>query len=144
MPHEERPDGITMVMLNGLTTGGVEQLLPLAKSWLDAPPVQTKSASFEARGFDRTEGAFVFARRDAGASSLDLTIQATPNSPLIHPALVIRNWNSASAKVSVNGKSLAEGAGMRTGIIHRLDGEDLIVWIPQTRTDALHILISRY
>jgi hypothetical protein len=143
MPHEERPDGITMVMLNGLTTGGVQELLPLAKSWLEAPPVQMKSSSFEARGFDRTEGAFVFARRDAAASSLEFTIQATSNSPLIHPALVIRNWNSASAKVSVNGKSLSEGMGLRTGIIHRLDGEDLIVWIPQTRTDTLRVLISR-
>jgi len=139
-PHEERPDGVTMVMLTGLTTGGVGNLLPLAKSWLEAPPVQLKTMGFESKGFDRPEGAFLFTHRDAAAASLDATLEATPNSPLVNPALVIRDWNATSVKVRVNGK-LSTTA--RTGIVHRLDGQDLVVWIPLTSTTPLRVLISQ-
>ncbi|MBM3753372.1 MAG: LamG domain-containing protein [Acidobacteria bacterium] len=139
-PHEERPDGVTMVMLNGLTTGTVTDLLPLAKSWLEAPAAQLKSAGFESQGFDRTEGAYVFARRDNSAAVIELTLQAGAGSPLVNPALVIKNWNAASAKVRVDGKPLAT---VRTGITHRLDGEDLVVWIPRTVAAPMRVIVSR-
>lgn len=139
-PHEERPDGVTMVMLNGLTNGGVSDLLPLAKSWLEAPAAQSKTAGFESRGFDRTEGAYVFARRDAAANSIDVTLQASAASPLVNPALVIKNWNAASAKVRVDGKPLT---GLQIGVTHRLDGDDLVVWIPRSVTTPMRVVVSR-
>ena len=142
-PHEERPDGVTMVMLNGLTAGDVMDLLPLAKAWLEAPPIQAHTAGFHAQGFDRAEGAFLVERRNPAATTLDITLQAASGSPLVNPALVIRHWNSASAKVRVNGKLLAEGAKLRTGIIERLDGEDLVVWVPLSATTPLRIFISQ-
>jgi len=132
-----------MVMLNGLTSGSVTGLLPLAKSWLDAPPARSHTAGFESRGFDRTERAFVLTRHDALASSLDVTLQATAVSPLVNPALVIRNWNLAQAKVRVNGRLLAEGSDLRTGVTHRLDGEDLVVWMRHSGTTPLRITVSR-
>jgi hypothetical protein len=142
MPHEERPDGITMVMLNGLTTEGVSGLLPLAKSWLDAPRAIAQPGPFESLGFDRLEKAFVFARRQAGAS-LEITLAASAASPLVNPALVIRNWNAAGAKVRVDGKPLSEGSELRTGITHRLDGEDLVVWLRRTSQTPLRLTVSR-
>jgi len=132
-PHEERPDGVTMVMLNGLTTGTVTDLLPLAKSWLEAPSAQLKSAGFESQGFDRTEGAYVFARRDPSAAVIDVTLQASAGSPLVKPVLVIKNWNAASAKVRVDNKP---PASTRKGITHRLDGEDLVARLFQ-RTERI-------
>lgn len=143
MPHEERPDGLTMVMLNGLTSESVTGLLPLAKSWLDAPSAHAHTAGFESRGFDRTERAFVLTRRDASARSLDVTLQATAASPLVNPAIVIRNWNFAQAKVRVNGRLLTEGSAFRTGVTHRLDGEDLIVWMRHSGTTPLRITVSQ-
>ena len=82
-------------------------------------------------------------RRDASAISLDVTLQATAASALVNPALVIRNWNLAQAKVRVNGRNLAEGSGLRTGITHHLDGEDLVVWMRHSGTAPLRILVSR-
>ena len=143
MPHEQRPDGITMVMLNGLTTGGVTELLPLAKSWLNAPPVSAHSAGFESKGFDRLERAFVLVRRDPSAASLDVTLQASPGTPLVNPALLIRNWNASQAKVRVNGRVLSEGSALRTGVTHHIDGADLVVFVRQSAETPLRITVSR-
>ncbi len=142
MPHEERPDGVTMVMLNGLTTTSVTGLLPLAKSWLQAPQATAHTAAFDSLGFDRPERAFVFARRQ-DAAALDLTLAATADSPLVNPALVIRNWNDSSVKVRLNGQLLAEGANLRTGITQRLDGQDLVVWLRRTSNAPLRLTLSR-
>lgn len=130
-PHEERPDGLTMVMLNGLTQSGVTDLVPLAKSWLNAPPAGTGV-------YDRLEGAYVFAHKK-DSSSLTATIDASENSPLHHPALVIRNWNASTARVQINGKN----AEFRSGIVNRLDGEDLVIWLPIQSTQPVKIQITR-
>ena len=82
-------------------------------------------------------------RRDASVNLLDVTLQATAASPLVNPALVILNWNLAQAKVRVNGRLLAEGSSLRTGITHRLDGEDLVVWMRHSGTTPLRIIVSR-
>ncbi|MBN8730139.1 MAG: LamG domain-containing protein [Acidobacteria bacterium] len=143
MPHQERPDGITMVMLNGLTTGGVTELLPLAKSWLNPPPVSAHSTGFESKGFDRLERAFVLVRREASATALDVTLQANPGSPLVNPALLIRNWNASQARVRVNGRLLSEGSALRTGLTHHIDGAGLVVFLRHSSETPLRITVSR-
>jgi hypothetical protein len=92
---------------------------------------------------DRTERAFVLTRRDATVSSLDVTLNATDDSPLVNPALVIRNWNLTRAKVRVNGRLVAAGSGLRTGVTHRLDGQDLVAWMRHSGTAPLRIAVSR-
>jgi hypothetical protein len=142
-PHEERPDGITMVMLNGLTTGSVTDLLPLAKSWLQAPAVKPATQGFDSLGFDRLERAFVFKRQDPQANYLGLTLEASAASPLANPAIVIRNWNAATAKLLVDGKEPAKGMDVRTGVNPRLDGEDLVIWLGIQSAKPVRIQVSR-
>jgi hypothetical protein len=67
-------------------------------------------------------------RRDPAAKVLDVK------------RLVIRNWNSSSVKVRENG-TLSTTA--QTGIVHRRDGQDLVIWIPQTSTTPLRVPLSQ-
>lgn len=47
----------------------------------------------------------------------------------MNPAIVIRNWASAQAVATVDGASAPFGKDVRMGIVHRVEGDDLVLWI---------------
>ena len=86
------------------------------------------------KGFDATERAFVVSREVAAASQpVQVTLRASGESPLVNPAIVIRNWGIAPARVEIDGQLVPAGKDLRLGSVHRLEGDDLVVWI---RKDA--------
>ena len=129
-------------MLNGLTEEGIGGLVPIARSWLNPPKVRIQTGDFEDRGFDRTERAFVFSRRQTSGMPLDITLDASAESPVVNPALLIRNWNGDSVRVRIDGQVLPAGKDLRAGITHTLDGEDLVVWMRRTSTKPLRITLE--
>ncbi len=142
-PHAETENGLTMVMLNGLTEQGIAGLLPIAKAWLTPPKARIQADDFEDRGFDRTERAFVFSRRQSTGKPLDLTLDASVESPVVNPALLVRNWNGDKVRVRIDGQVVPAGKDLRTGVIHKLDGEDLVVWMRRTSTKPLRITLEQ-
>jgi len=82
--------------------------------------------AFASDGYQQTEKAYVLHR--TGEGGLDLSLQASGSSPLVNPALVIRNWGDAQPRLIVNGRPAARGS-VRFGSVPRLDGTDLLVWI---------------
>ena len=117
-PHAESETGLTMAMLNGLTSGKPEALVPLAKSWLNAPPVKVHGPGVDSKGYDRIEGAFVFARAGK-ATTMDVELLASAESPLVNPAILVRNWDGEIAAVravrTAVGCSGADVAGRSIG-----------------------------
>ena len=141
-PVEMTTDSITMVMLNGLTEKNPRGLLPLAKSWLQPAPIQVSGGAFASDGYQQTEKAYVLHRvRDGGA--LEISLQASASSPIVNPALVIRNWGDAEARLTVNGKPSAVGDSLRFGQVHRLEGTDLVVWMRVESTSTVKIRVTK-
>ena len=142
-PFEETDAGITMLMLNGLTDKSGAELLPLAKSWLSPPALEVMGAGFRSEGFDATEKAFVVSREGAATSQpLQITLRAGEQSPVVNPALVIRNWGLAPARVEIDGQAAPAGKDLRVGSVHRLEGDDLVVWIRKDATAPLRITVA--
>ena len=56
-------------------------------------------------------------------------IQASAESPLLNPAIIVRNWGKQKAELSVNGRRIPDGKDFRQGIVSRPDGDDLIIWL---------------
>jgi hypothetical protein len=56
-----------------------------------------------------------------------LILKGSKDSPVINPAILVKNWNSNGAKILVNGKAYKNS---KVGINHQLDGDDLIIYIP--------------
>jgi hypothetical protein len=132
-----------MLMLNGLTDKSGAELVPLAKSWLSPPALEVAGAGFRGEGFDATERAFVVSRDSAAASQpLQVTLRASGESPVVNPALVIRNWGLSPARVEIDGQPVPAGKDLRIGSVHRLEGDDLVVWIRKDAAAPLRITVA--
>jgi hypothetical protein len=133
-------NSVTKLLLDGLTTQSAAELVPLAKSWLSAPKVDVEGEAFQSEGYDPAQRAFIVVRNSAGSlAALVLTLQASGSSPVLNPAIVVKNWGDEAAQLKVNGKPVNWGTDFRHGHVRKLDGTDLIVWVRQESTSPLHI-----
>jgi hypothetical protein len=130
--------------LFGLTKQSVADLALLDRSWLNPPAVKTSSGDLTAK-FEPSQKAYVLERSN-GATNLpqkvDLTVEASDQSPAVNPAFVIKDWGDFSATVKMAGKPLPQ-TGLRTGLVHRLEGTDLVIWVRTQSTRPIRLTISR-
>jgi len=141
-PYEETDTGITMLMLNGLTRKSAAELVPLAKSWLAPPRMNAMGDGFQGDGFDPTQRAFILERREgAGSSGATVTLQATDQSPVVNPALLIRNWGRPEARIEVDGRPASSSKDVRVGRIRGLKGDDLVIWLRLESTAPVRISV---
>ncbi|HXY11160.1 MAG TPA: hypothetical protein VEI52_25230 [Terriglobales bacterium] len=69
-------------------------------------------------------------RQDASvAPRLRLSLEASPESPLLNPAFVIKNWGESEPTLRIDGKPAQRGPSFRYGFVPTLEGNDLVVWL---------------
>jgi hypothetical protein len=134
-------DSITKILMDGLTNRPAAELAVLAKSWLHPAAIEISTQGFESKGYDPTERAFVLIRNAGSSPHLQLKLKASDNSPLFDPALLVKNWNSDAAKITVDGRALPAGS-VRFGTTRHLDGTDLVVFIQQQTTKPIEITVT--
>ena len=120
----------TRIMLQGMTTKGAKELVPMAKSWLRAPKLELTSGGYQGGNYDTSERAYVIQTNDASAHvPLAFTLHASDESPLLNPALIVRNWGKHAADLTLNGQQISDGKDFKQGIVSRPEGDDLILWL---------------
>ena len=124
---------VTKLLMDGLTAKPAAALAPLAKSWLN--PAAIEATGLRSEGYQAAERAYVL-QCEGRTGKAEITLRATRQSPVVNPALIVRNW-AGSARVLVNGKP----AG-RIGQVFRLAGTDLVVWIELESTQPVTIQIE--
>lgn len=130
----------TKILMDGLTMKSPAELLPLAKSWLSPPEMTLKGTGYSAQGYNPAQRAYLITRMNGPASGrLELTFAASQNSPLLNPAIVIKNWGEAEVRLLVNGKPVAQGKEFRVGRVEHLDGADLVVWLQRESSQPTQI-----
>jgi len=134
---------MTKIMLCGMTDKKVEELLPLAKSWLRAPKIVIDSDTFINEGFDPTQRAYILTCKEPSKlCQIKLKLLASEESPIVNPAFILAGWGEASASLKINGKPISQGKDFRIGHRRRLQGTDLILWIEAEATNLLQIDLS--
>jgi len=134
---------MTKLLMDGLTTKSAAELVPLAKSWLSPPKVEVKGEAFQSEGYDPTQRAFVVTRMNAGRSeAVELTLQASESSPVLNPAIVVKNWGDEAVQLKIDGRAVNWDKDFRRGYVQRLDGTDLVVWIRQESVASVRIAIT--
>jgi len=142
-PYEEKADGVTMLMLNGLTDKPADALLPLAKSWLSPPAMDVEGEGYSGKGFDPTERAFVVTRtKPAGPVRITVTLRASKESPAVNSVLRVRRWDGPLPRVEVDGRPSPLGKDVRAGLVPGLEGDDLVLWVRGEWTSPVRISIS--
>jgi hypothetical protein len=72
--------------------------------------------------------AFLIARvKSTGSDKLHATFEASDSSPLVNPAIVIRNWNDPIPRIKINGKDVSWGPEFRVGQVNTLEGTNLVI-----------------
>jgi hypothetical protein len=78
----------------------------------------------------------------AKPEALELTLHASDSSPLVNPAVVIKNWGSEAAQLKINGKPVSWSKDFRHGYVPQLSGTDLVLWIRQSSTAPEQITLT--
>ncbi len=126
--YRQTGNSMTKVMLHGLTAGSAVDLVSLAKSWSQPARLRRSSPGFSGGDYDPTERAYQLTRT-APASPLQLTLEASADSPVENPAFVVKNWGNQPVALTVNGVRVPRGKAFRYGYRERLEGTDLVVWL---------------
>jgi hypothetical protein len=128
--HEYTQTTRTRIMLQGMTDKKADALVPLAKSWLQAPALRMTAGAYNGGLYDQAERAYVLEKTVSSSSTpCTFVVEASNESPLLNPAILIRNWGSQLATLSIDGKARTAGKDFRQGILKGPFGDDLIVWI---------------
>jgi hypothetical protein len=119
-----------------------DRLIPLAKSWIQAPKLTTISGNIKSDGYDFSQRAYRLHREGPGKLSALLVMEAAPDSPMVNGCLIIKNWGDEEAVLEIDGRVLERGNGCRIGRIQTLEGCDLVVWIEKESIKPVKIDIS--
>lgn len=147
--HKRRGDAFTKVLLHGMTEKGddIQSLVPLAKSWLDAPELKLVSNHNKIlyQGYDSTERAYVIKiNSKQRPDEIEVNITADRDRPLINPALILdgRLGDEMKTKIGLNGSLLTEGKDYHSGLVTNLEKSRRIIWLNKTLTDNTVIKIN--
>lgn len=142
-PMTRTKGGVAGRFIMGLTNKPIEKLSPIARSWLQAPEIRVSGKIFTSAGYNRDQRAFIFeSNRPGSGAKLELNIAAAKESPVINPALVIKDWGESGAVLRIDGKKIKHGENFRYGHYHKLNASDLIVWIKMEAAEPVTISIS--
>ncbi len=126
-----------------MTKGKAGELVPLAKSWLHAPEMMISSGGYEGGIYDEAERAYVLGKTVKNYAPLDFTINGSEESPLINPAIIIKNWGKDIARITLNDKAIQQEDLIRQGIRSTPYGEDLIVWFKLDCREKIKISLEK-
>lgn len=129
----------TRIMLQGMTKGKARELVPLAKSWLHAPQMIISSRGFKGGIYDESERAFVLEKTEKSSTPLELIIKGSEDSPVINPAIIIKNWGNKPAIISIDGKQRED---VRQSIRKGSEGDDIILWVRLERKEPVKISLT--
>jgi len=139
--YEEVLDGPTpyyeKIMLEGMLDLDKDQLVTLARSWLTAPKIASLSG---AEGqFEPGQRAYVLNKT---GNNIQLTINASEESPMVNPSFVIKNWGTDKlAKITIDDVDQSDFA--KQGLVRDTDGTNkLVVWVENESTNTSKVSIS--
>jgi hypothetical protein len=116
-----------------------EELTTFGRSWAYAPEASVKGSRFNSAGYDRSERCYQFENTSGKAGKLSFTLDGSIESPVHHPAFYIKNWNAEGAVILVDGNELKD---CRKGILHGLDGTDLVVFLDIQSNTSVEVTIQ--
>jgi hypothetical protein len=124
--------------LYGMTTMSMTELVNFGRSWAYAPDLTLTSPGFTSKGYDKSQRCYQVEKNGQKTGKAEFTLQGSKGSPIINPAIFVKNWNSKNARVLVNGK---ENKNCRIGINPKLEGYDLVLYISTKEDKPVKITI---
>jgi hypothetical protein len=112
-----------------MTDKPIADIVSLGRAWIKPAAVTSVTGGVKFSGFAAPEKAFIFDAAAAGSAPLGWTWEASAESPLIRPVVVLRNAAGAVKGVTLGGRALREGRDYAVGEVRRLEGRSLVLWL---------------
>ena len=130
----------TKIMFQGMTDRPATDLVPLAESWLYAPDLTISTDGYSGGQYDRSEKAYMIEKTNPeNGKGMELIIKASAESPLINPAIIIKNWGKELSQVQIDDTLMPQGKKLRQGIRSTALSDDLIIWLELESTEEIKI-----
>ena len=126
--------------LYGMNGMSMKELVTFSRTWAYAPELLLKGNGSISRGYDKTQRCYQLENNKPSAVPIEFILKGSKSSPVINPAIIVKNWNSTGAKIFVNG---IENKNSKVGINHKLDGDDLVIYIPLNEDVPVIITIKK-
>jgi hypothetical protein len=127
------------ILMEGMTDQPATSLVGLARSWLQAPPIEAVS---DCRGpsYDLSQRAYVLC---ATGGSPSLRIAASVQHPIANLCFVVKNWNCEdAARLEIDSKPQHAGPAFRQGIVRDPNGRPaLVVWLQMQSTAPVNFTL---
>jgi len=133
--NENRLYWIGLYGMNGMK---MNDLISFGRSWAFAPEISVSGKGYISNGYDKTERCYLLENNSSKAGKVELTIKGSNDSPVIDPAIRVKNWNSNVPKILVNGKVTSNA---KVGINRKLGGNDMLIFIPLNKKSPVNITI---
>ena len=124
--------------LYGMTDMSMTDLVSFGRSWAYAAELSVSGKNFVSKGYDLSQRCYQIENTGQNAGQAEITLKGSKESPVINPAVFVKNWNSDRAKVLVNGK---EVGNCKVGINNELEGNDLVLFITVSEVKPVKITI---
>jgi hypothetical protein len=120
-------------MMHGMTDSGNDQLVSLARSWINSPQLKITHGAFKNEGYDPSQRAYIISSAGTSEkSSFEIELLADEGSPVVNPAFLIKNWNKKEISLKIDGKPVERGKEFRFSQLSTPDGFDQIIWLKLT------------
>jgi hypothetical protein len=123
----------------GLIIKDILTLIPVAKYWNYPPALEIQSGA-EYASFDKSQKAYIM---EATEGDVSLVINASKETPVHNPCLVIKNWGKNSFDITMNGNKLTAGKELKFGYVPVEGGYNLVIWMDVKSSALFEISISR-
>ena len=90
--------------LYGMNNMSMTELVNFGRSWSYPAEMTLKGMNFNSNGYNTSQRCYQIEHTNNKAERVQLVLKGTKDSPIINPAILVKNWNSNGAKILINGK----------------------------------------
>ena len=112
-----------------MTDKPITDLVRLGRAWIRPAAVAAAKGGAKFVGFDTPEKAFVFEAAPGAAGPLGWTWEASAESPLVRPVVVLKSALAGIKGIALDGRTLVEGRDYTLGEVRRLEGRSAVLWL---------------
>jgi len=134
----EKDDREFWAALYGMNAMPARDVIEFGRSWAYPPDVILSDPDIHSSGYDRSERCYKLANEAGKPKSIDIGLSASASSPAMNPIFHVKNWNGDRPRIFLNGK---EAQGAKVGLNRRLEGTDLVVFLPIQATSKIAVRI---
>ena len=118
----------------------MKELIHFGRSWAYPAELSLTGSGFTSQGYDKSQRCYQVENTEPTGGQVEISLEGSKDSPIVNPAIRIKNWNADEAKVLINGK---ENNGCRLGFNHQISGTDLVVFAFIKETAPVHVSFRR-